>query len=431
MAYSKGMWPVVAASRAVVCAKTVVCAMIALVVLAHPGRAAGSERRPVAVIDLDLTAAPAAQGLATELLAELEQHPALRALPLPGAVAALYEPIRDDDAPRLEAAARSLQAAREQLAELDPEQALRFTDTGQLALLTATPNLVLKPYAELAFTAGLALHDLGRLDEARAAFAHAARLDPVRAPDPAGYFPSVIQLYQAAKAEVPAPATLDIRGTGTVWIDGAEVGLAPAAFPVGAGRHVVWLTGVDRETRGERVVVAAGATAIVTITDAEADARTRLQRARTQLARAPDPTARAAAMKRLAALAGVEDAVLISVAGATLIVQTWRAGDVTRAPGFSALRERATSTPAELLAPLAPRAPPRLPVPPVEDPRPFVRPPAAPPRWFQRRTVQASIAITVLGLIVGGYALAARDPGWFDEGWQTDIGNVDPGLGRR
>ncbi len=419
------MSSVVAASRAVV------CALFALVVLARPGRAAGAERRPVAVIDLDLTAAPAAQVLATELLAELEQHPALRALPLAGSVAALYEPIRDDDAPRLEAAARSLEAAREQLAELDPEQALRFTDTGQLALLTATPGLVVKAYTELAFTAGLALHDLGRLDEARAAFAHAARLDPVRALDPAGYFPSVIQLYQGAKAEVPAPATLDVRGTGTVWIDGAEVGFAPATFPVGAGRHVVWLTGVDRETRGERVAVAAGATAVVTILDAEADARTRLQRARTQLARAPDPTARAVAMKRLATLAGVEDAVLISVAGATLIVQTWRAGDVSRAPGFSALRERATSTPAELLAPLAPRPPPRLPVPPVDDPRPFKRPPPEPPRWYQRRTVQASIVVTVLGLIVGGYALATRDPGRFDEGWQTDIGTVDPGLGRR
>jgi len=85
----------------------------------------------------------------------------------------------------------------------------------------------------------------------------------------------------------------------------------------------------------------------------------------------------------------------------------------------------------ESLRDRAPLAPPRVVMPPVEEPRPFVRPPPARPRWYQRRTVQASIVVTVLGLVVGGYALATRDPGWFGEGWQPGISTVDPGLGRR
>lgn len=408
--YSMQMSPVMAAPR------VIVCAVVLLILGVTPAHA---QRRPVAVVNLDLGSDPAPQELATQLDAVLREHPELRTLPAPGDTAALYERVDDDDTPRLARARNDLVLAEQQLEQFNPAQAVRIAEEGEQELLLVTPSLAARLFADLAFVRGRALLEEGRGDEARVAFAHSHTLDPTRTLDPAKIVPDVVAAYEAAKVPPGSPGMIDVKGSGNVWIDGAELGIAPATFAASAGRHVVWLTGVDRETRGLAVAVAPGATVVAEIPEAEAPRRTKVQRARQALARAPDPTARAAAMRRLAELAGVKDAVLLSVSGGKVIVQTWRAGDVDRAPGFSALRERRADRPVELLAPLAP---PKVVIP-VEEPPRFVLPP--PKRWYQRRPVQVGIVAGVLAAIAGGIMISRAGPDSFLP--QTDIVNDDPG----
>ena len=399
--------------------------VLSVVVLALAATAPGAhaEGRPVAVVNLDLTNDPAPHELATQLHTVLRDHPELRTLPVPGDTAALYERIDDEDARRVASARRDLGAAEEQLEQFNATQAIRAAETGQRELRLVTPSLAVAAYADLSFVLGRALLDDKRPDEARLAFAHSHRLDPRRVLDPVGTHPEVVVAYEAAKAAADPPGAIEVRGTGNVWIDGAEVGLAPGTFAAAAGRHVVWLTGIDRETRGLAVEVAPGAATLAEIPDAEAPRRTKVQRARQALARAPDPTARAAAMRRLAALTGVADAILISASGGKLVVQTWRAGDVDRAPGFSALRERGAATPLELLAPLAPPV-----VVEPEEPPIRIQPPP-PKRWYQRRSVQLSILGGVVAAVAAGIAISYARPDSFM--FDSDIGNAPGSLGRR
>jgi len=402
------MWPAVAALRAIVC------------VLLSWGSYAHADRRPVAVVDL--ANEPATRELGTQLKAILELHVALRALPSSTDDAALVDKLDDPDADRLRRAIDAKAKAEAQIFALDFNAAITHARDGQNELLFVTPSRALKAYADLAYVLGEALHKDGRLADAKTAFAHSYRLDPSRVLDPTRVVPEIVQAFADARSVVPGQGSIEVAGTGSVWIDGTEVGLAPGTFPATEGEHVVWRTGVDRVTRGLRVAVATGKPSVAQIVDEEASQRAKVQLARQLLARAPDPSARSAAMKRLANLVNVKDAVLLSMSNGTVIVQTWHDGPGELLQGFSALTPRDKSTIEELLLPLAP--PPKKIEPLIEGPKPlpYVQ------QWYERRPVQVGLVVGLAAVIVSGILFATRDPGTVT--WQEGIGFEMPSLGR-
>jgi len=124
-----------------------------------------------------------------------------------------------------------------------------------------------------------------------------------------------------------------------------------------------------------------------------------VQRARILLRDAANPSARAVAMRQLAALLDVQDAVVITISGGKLIVQAWhRREEGELQPEFLAYRLAEGEKPADLLRPLVPEV--RRP-----DDRSRRRRIAERP-WYQRRGVQASIAVGVLGAVVGSVMFA-------------------------
>ena len=401
----------------------VLCVLVATLGLGV--RPAVAERRPVAIVNLDLTGSTATSDLADQLLIELAGHPELTTLRDLSDSAALKDRIEDVDTPRLAQAQDAKARAEEQLVKFNYGLAATYAEDGQRALFAVTPSTASrKLYADLAFVLGLALFGDGKLALAQAAFVHSQRLDPDRVLDAARYLPEVVAAFAAARAAPDAPGSINVMGTGNVWIDGTEVGYAPGGFSAKQGTHVVWLTGVERFTRGATAIVLPGAQTSVEIEAAEVPRRTKVQRARITLSRAADATARAAAMTALAQLVGVADAVLLQVVGGKVIVQTWRAGNVARLPGFSALRERGREAPAELLVPLSPPRQVREVEPP---PRPL--PPVVDRRWYQRRSVQAGIVAGVIGLVVGGILIARSGP----DSVMTlpDITNETPTVGKQ
>jgi hypothetical protein len=231
-------------------------------------------------------------------------------------------------------------------------------------------------------------------------------------------------VYLAAQARGPATAVIAVTGTGRVWIDGDDVGAAPGDFKVAPGMHVVWLTGTERETRGLRVEdVKAGTPFEAKIDDATVSPRTQLQRARAAFAQASDAAARSSAMRRLAELTAVGDAVLLSSSNGKLIIQYWQ----DRAPGFSALKQVTDETPLELLSPLAP------PKPAKERELPIVVPPLQTVHWYQQFTRHpvwtTAVGIAVLGAIAGGIAISRSGNSTFT--WADTNGRFpSPTIGR-
>lgn len=416
--YTKGMSPAMAALRAFV------CALVTLWVVP-----AFAERRPVAVVNLDLSDESRARELADQVIAALDAHPDLKSLTNPSEAAALKDRIDDPDKAGLEAAADFKAKAEAELVQFNNNNARLYAEEGRKALLTVQPFAAVKLYADLAFLEGLAYLADTRPADAEAAFVQCARLDPARTLDPARFVPQVIAAYTKARALVAPPGFITVEGNGRVWIDGTEVGQAPGGFSAAAGRHVVWLTGPERGVGGAWTVVSAGEQAKVAIandTGSISGRRLAVQRARTALARAADATAKAGAMNALAKLVGVEDAVLLQVSGDKVIVQTWRSGTAETAPGFSALRERTAKDKAiDVLLPLAPPKQRRDPEEgPIVPPKPIVV-----KKWYQRRPVQAGIVVGVLGAIVGGYLIATS--GSDSIRWNTDTQNDQPTTGRR
>ncbi len=417
--YTKGMSPAMAALRAFVCVLVTISVVPAF-----------AERRPVAVVNLDLSATSKARDLADLVIRELDRHQDLKSLDNPTNAAALKERIEDPDEAGLEAALDFKVKAEAELVQFNNNNARLYAVEGRKALLTVQPLGAVKLYADLVFIEGMAYFADARRADADAAFAQCARLDPARSLDPARFLPEVVAAYAKAQTTAQPPGFITIDGSGRAWIDGTEVGQAPGGFSAAAGRHVVWLTGTDRNVGGAWTVVTAGQQASVSIAKDTGTTTARslaVQRARMTLARAADATAKAAAMNALAKLVGAEDALLLQVSGDKVIVQTWRAGNVERAPGFSALREKtAKDTPLDLLTPLAP---PRQRPDPEQGPIVGPKPPIVVKKWYQRRPVQAGIIVGVLGAIVGGYLIATSgaDSLLFNKDTTVD----PPQLGRR
>lgn len=374
---------------------------VVVCVLAWTAAIARAERRPVAVIDVsgDVTT----QQVARQLTNELQNHPELRPIIDMTLTGALVGDFDNDDRRAIERAQAARDKAEDFLSRFEFATAGIHASSGHDDLHTVLPTArVVTLYAQLAFIRGQAQLGERKPDDAAAWFALVHRLDPAFAPDPARYLPEVVQAFNAAKPGLPGAGTINITASGRIWLDGREVGVAPGPIAAPAGVHVIWLTGDERLTRGARVTVAASTAATVDIAEAPASDQVRVGRARAALRVAwPDPTARAAAMKKLAELLQVKDAVLLTMSNGKVIAQTWRDASADRLPGFSALRELRPDKPNEVLAILAPPKPKAEPTPQIVIP-----PITEKPRWYERRVVQVGIGAGVVALVVGSVVLA-------------------------
>lgn len=356
-----------------------------------------SERRRVAVIDL---ADGAAEELTNQLYQVLQNHPALLNLRDLNVERALKGRFVDEDAQPLEAAKAAKAEADNALVNQEYPTAESAAKRGMAELANVKPLPdVLGLYAELAFDAGQAAMRTRRPNDASLWFGLSSRLDSGKKPDPARYEPDIVDAYNQAIGRTPVTAKLEVKGSGTVWIDGIDRG-APGTFDVSHGFHVVQLAGPERETRGKQVSVQGDSA-----TEIEAAPLTlerKVQRLRVELAQTRDAAARAGALKKLARLLEIGDAVLIEkTETGSLRVQTWRDRD-----GFSKLVEPKPEAPGDLLHPLAP---PRV----VEEPGPKEETPIIPVvpeiKWYRKRWVQV---VGAVGLVVAAgviYGLATQD----------------------
>ena len=382
MAYSKGV------TARVVC----LVALAAAVARAQP-----ETRRQVAVIDL--TTDDQAKKLREDLYNALVKHWALA--PAQNTFDRDFEgPFLDEDAPIVEAAAQDAHEAEDALAQGELKRARVKARDGLDKLTSAGPTAGSALRADLAFALGVA--DLMARDKkaSAAAFALAARLDPLRRLDPGRYMDDIVRAFEAAKAAPAAKVALVVSGNGHVWVDGLLVGTAPSTFEVTVGLHIVQVADFGLETRGAVVETPSSA---VTIADAKAPDELKVRRARASLARAPDRIALAGTLRGLADLVGVHDAVLITKQDGKLFVQTvtWRED----LPVFSKEREVAGASPEELLEPLSGpkppdevREPPRAPIKPRTDPVP---PREGEPKWYRKPWVlPVAIAGGVIAIAV-------------------------------
>jgi hypothetical protein len=367
-------------------------------------------RRPVAVIDLSND--QAVREVAGKLLDLLALHVELS----PPAIsdgAALVDRLPPDDEPRLAEAQKKRLAAEHNLTQRNFREAAIDAVEGQEMLLHATPGAAISLYADLALALGQSRLGEKKDAEAREAFALTYRLDPTRTLDDLHFLPEVVQTFEAAKHADAGTGTIAVRGAGKVWIDGEEVGSAPGEFKVSVGRHVVWLTGLLRETGGKEVLVTSSRAGDATIMDGPLTRPQKVVRFRVALSQAQDPAARASAMNALAAFVKVHDAVLLSMVNGKMVWQTWR----DRAPGFSAPRDLGHDSPMEILNQLAPPRP-------VIEPEPPQVVPIENRRWYRQTRVQVGLAATLVVAIIGGYLWAHYTQA--DQPWNTDIKTVAP-----
>jgi hypothetical protein len=395
LTYSKGMSFGFPARWAVVCA-----------IAFASGAAHGQDipdRRKVAVIDL--SGDPAAHALRTALYDQLQIHWALRSLGDATLDAALEGDFVDEDGAHFADAMRAKATADDQLLNLQFEQAIESAEAGMRLLTDVTPSKAAALAADLAFEIGSAELSRKRAKAAIQWFSLVHHLDPGRRLDPVQFDPDTVNAYKKAEAASPVLHKLEVRGTGTVWIDGSIVGSPPGSpIEVSDGPHLVQLAGPARQVRGHLLAQGEQTTEIE---DAPASQVLLLRRARLGLKETPDDAvARASPMKHLAELLDVHDAVLIwESSDGKLRVQTWR----DRAPGFSALREHAEDDPSlPLLKPLAPPKPPDLVVHTTFTPPPFTPPPRveAEPPWYRKTWVQATVAGGVVAAVIGGIVWA-------------------------
>ncbi len=370
-------------------------------------------RQPVAVIDL--TNDPAVREVAYKLLELLASHAEL-APPGVSDGAALVDKLPPDDELRIADARRKLLSAAKDLAQRSFREAAIDAVEGQEALWRVAPRAALTLYADLELALGQSRLGEQKDAEAREAFALTLRLDPARTLDDRRYVPEVIQTFEAARAVQPGLGKIVVRGTGQVWMDGDEVGAAPGEFPALIGRHVVWLTGMLRETAGKEVVVTANRPGDATILDGPLTRPQKVVRYRVAFAEAQDRAKRLDAMTALAGFVNVHDAILLFAVNGKILWQAWR----DRGPGFSEVRELPRNRPGEILKSLVPPHP--------VDLATGVRVPALPPPWYRRRTVQLGVAASVVAAVVGGYFWARyHEP---DRPWNSNITGFRSGPGQ-
>lgn len=365
-------------------------------------------RRAVAVIDL--TNDQAVRDVANKLLELLASHPELAPPAISDGAALVDKPPADDEL-RIAGAQKKRQAAEQNLAQRNFREAAIDAVEGQELLLHVTPRAAISIYADLALALGQSRLGEKKGAEARDAFALTYRLDPSRTLDELHYLPEVVETFQAARqpAASAGVGTIAVRGAGRVWIDGQEVGDAPGTFKASYGRHVVWLTGLLRETGGKEVLVSQDRPGDATIMDGALSRPQKVIRYRMALAQAKDATARASAIKALATFVNVHEAVLLSLDDGKVIWQDWR----DREPGFSARNELNREGALEILRSLAP------PKPVVDPDPPTLHVPLVPRHWYQEPRVQLGLAATIVVAVIGGVLWARYvEP---SRAWDPDI----------
>ncbi|HEY1550585.1 MAG TPA: hypothetical protein VGG28_22305 [Kofleriaceae bacterium] len=381
-------------------------------VLAVQSAYAEETRRQVAVIDLSEDAA--AKELSDRIYKAINLSTALRPPDRHEFDQYLFDEFLDEDGPSIDdAQTQYAYADRDLFQAYNSRDAASNAERGEQYLQNVVPTDKSRGlYAQLALLDGIAKLDQRDPDGAARAFGLAHRLDPSAMLDPARFSPDITSAFRHAIDAVPVPGKLGVQGSGRVWIDGQARGNAPLdALDVEQGDHYIVLTGDDRQTRGIAVRVDQKPTQ-AEIEDAPLSPGLQVARARLALSKAvakADDAARAGAMRELADLLGVGDAVLISKRlDGKLQFETWR----DRAPGFSPPQLYVSQKPEVLLEGLAPAS--RQPNAPVEDPRgsvggitkPLVPEPEQP--WYERRWVQASCAVGVAAVIVGVILIARR-----------------------
>ncbi|HSK03265.1 MAG TPA: hypothetical protein VK932_18565 [Kofleriaceae bacterium] len=359
---------------------------------------AAAGRRPVAVVAL--ADDPRAESFANLIGTTLVHHDTLAPLEPGSMIGALVGEFLDESRDKIASAEGIRVRAEGALDSFVFPVAIATAQVGHESLHTVVPTThAIALYAELSLILGIAKLGEERGDEAARFFGLVHRLTPGRRLDPALHLPAVVGAFEAARTGQGGTGRLVVKGTGRLWIDGKDQGVTTRPFDLAEGLHVVWVTGPERETVGKQVWVEAGKDTVLDLGDAPAPLRVRVQRARLAMRNAADPAARGVAMRRLAELLAVHDAVVITMADGKLIVQTWHdKAEGELQPGFSPPRLAEGEKPLDLLSPLAPPVPQldlRVRTPPVvEQP------------WYRRRGVQASIAAGVLGAIVGSVVIA-------------------------
>ncbi len=393
-------------------ARVAICAVLASLQTVRPAFAedppaadadAPAERRQVAVIDL--TEDEQVRELSGSLYTAINQSDGLMIPNTRDYDRDLTGPLVDEDGVNFNNAINDRAAAQTALDETRAGDAGTTARSGEKDLAMTVPITEGQAlYADLSILTGLAALDQGRAQEANLALALAHRLDPQRQLDPARYPPDVVAAWKRAVDSKPQMVTLEVKGTGRVWIDFVERGPAPGVFEdLEVGDHVITVTGFERNTWGEPLSLTRST--VLEVKDDPANNHKKVARARLALSRAQasgDDVARAGAMKQLAALLGVGDAIMISKGPEGLQWETWR----DRAPGFSAPKKFTNQKPEEMIEGLSG---PRRALPRRQDPPPFVKPPVVVEKaWYEKRWVQASAAGTVIAVIVGGILLANR-----------------------
>jgi hypothetical protein len=375
----------------------IVCILILGITMTLAAPAAAG-RRPVAVVAL--ADDPGAESFANLIGTTLVHHDTLAPLEPGSMIGALVGEFLDESRDKIASAEGIRIRADGALGNFVFPVAIATAQVGHESLHTVVPTThAIALYAELSLILGIAKLGEDRGDEAARFFGLVHRLTPGRRLDPALHLPAVVQAFEAARTGQGGTGKLVVKGTGRVWIDGKDQGVTTRPFDLAEGLHVVWVTGPEREAVGKQVWVDAGKENVVDLGDSPAPLRVRVQRARLSMRNAADPAARGVAMRRLAELLAVHDAVVITLADGKLIVQTWHdKAEGELAAGFSPPRLAEGEKPLDLLSPLTP------PVPPVDL---RVRtPPVVGKPWYRRRGVQASIAAGVLGAIVGSVMIS-------------------------
>jgi hypothetical protein len=357
------------------------------------------ERRKVAVVALSKD--PDAAKLKDDLYNVLVGHWALQPTGVAEFDRVLFGPFLDEDGASIEAATARRTSAQTAIDNVAYADAVTAAHAGLDALTGVTPAKAAPLAADLAFSYGAAEMSAKRAASSARWFQLVHRLDPQRKLDPIHIDPDTTAAYEKAIVAKLAMRKLEVSGIGEVWIDGTKRGEAPGSFDVDDGEHLVQLAGNAREVRGTLANI--DKDQALKIADAPASQDRLVARARLALRDTPDDAvARAPAMRHLAELLDVHDAVLIwKSSTGKLLVQTWR----DRAPGFSALKEYIEDEPPiDILEPLAAPKPPKIEVhdtfrPP---PPPFVPPNIEPePPWYRKTWVQASVAGGVIAAVVG------------------------------
>jgi hypothetical protein len=392
-------------------------------------------RPVVAIIDLRADAGGDSRTLARALSTAVARRPELAQVADSTVAAALIGPLVTESTAKIRAARGYLDEAREAMsAEFNLSKALDRAESGRGQLLETLPTAEsISLLADLVFVEGQVRFALGQVDRAQLAFALVQRLSPGRTLDRAEHPPALTDAFTAAATPPAGEATLEITATGTVWLDGQLQGEGTRTVTVAPGMHVIVASGAEVLPKGQIVEhVAAGQTAKVALAPVPAPPEVLAARARAALIAAPDPIARAGAMRQIAEIIAhlpgnlqMTDAVLVtSDPKGNAAVQLWR----NRAPGFGLIRaiERPLlDTEADkLVDPLVPRK--RAPRP-VEVPD---LPPPGPKPWYSLSNWYMPTALggTVILVIVASVFLPDLFGADQRDGW---VIMQDPGMEQR